>query len=85
MGGVDKKNDKIFKKILSDETEMAVFLCQFLKLKIKPNELEKYKNSFITQNINPKNQILYINTKIKMFIICQNSNQKQIKICQEEF
>ena len=29
MEGVDKKNDKIFKKILSAETEMAVFLCQF--------------------------------------------------------
>ena len=41
MGGVDKKNDKIFKKILSDEKEMAVFLCQFLKFKIKPNEREE--------------------------------------------
>ena len=47
MGGVDKKNDKIFKKILSDEKEMAVFLCQFLKLKIKPNELEKYNTGFL--------------------------------------
>ena len=54
IGGVDKKHDKIFKKILSDEKEMSIFLGKFLGLDVKENELQKYKNSFITQKYKSK-------------------------------
>lgn len=60
IGGVDKKHDKIFKKILSDEREMSIFLGDFLKLDVKENELEKYKNSFITERYKSKeSDIIY--------------------------
>ena len=76
MGGVDKKNDKIFKKILSDEKEMAVFLCQFLKLKIKPNELEKYKNSFITQKYKSKeSDIVYKNKNKDVYYLVEQQSK----------
>lgn len=76
MGGVDKKNDKIFKKILSDETEMAVFLCQFLKLKIKPNELEKYKNSFITQKYKSKeSDIVYKHKNKNVYYLLEQQSK----------
>ena len=76
MGGVDKKNDKIFKKILSDEKEMAVFLCQFLKLEIKPNELEKYKNSFITQKYKSKeSDIVYKNKNKDVYYLVEQQSK----------
>ena len=76
MGGVDKKNDKIFKKILSDEKEMAVFLCQFLKLNIKPNELEKYKNSFITQKYKSKeSDIVYKNKNKDVYYLVEQQSK----------
>ena len=42
IGGVDKKHDKIFKKILSDEIEMSIFLGDFLKLDVKENEIKEF-------------------------------------------
>ena len=60
IGGVDKKHDKIFKKILSDEREMSIFLGDFLGLDVKENELEKYKNSFITKKYkNKESDMIY--------------------------
>ena len=72
IGGVDKKNDKI----LSDEKEMAVFLCQFLKFKIKPNELEKYKNSFITQKYKSKeSDIVYKNKNKDVYYLVEQQSK----------
>ena len=60
IGGIDKKHDKIFKKILSDEREMSIFLGDFLGLEVKENELEKYKNSFITKKYkNKESDMIY--------------------------
>lgn len=49
IGGVDKKHDKAFKNILSEVSEMAKFLSQYLGLEVEEENLEKYKNSFITR------------------------------------
>ena len=57
---IDKKHDKIFKSILSDVKEMQRFLKDFLEMEVNVENLEKYKNSFITSNYkNKESDIIY--------------------------
>lgn len=53
-GEINKKHDKLLKKILTDKKEMALFINQFLlpKKKIEETDLTNCKNSYI----NPKYQ-----------------------------
>ena len=60
IDSIDKKHDKIFKNILSDVKEMQEFLKDFLEMEVNVEDLEKYKNSFITSNYkNKESDIIY--------------------------
>lgn len=60
IDSIDKKHDKIFKNILSDVKEMQKFLKDFLEMEVDAENLEKYKNSFITSNFkNKESDIIY--------------------------
>ena len=60
IDSIDKKHDKIFKNILSDVKEMQRFLKDFLEMEVNVENLEKYKNSFITSNYkNKESDIIY--------------------------
>lgn len=60
IDSIDKKHDKIFKNILSDVKEMQQFLKDFLEMEVNAENLEKYKNSFITSNFkNKESDIIY--------------------------
>lgn len=60
IDSIDKKHDKIFKNILSDVKEMQRFLKDFLEMEVNAENLEKYKNSFITSNFkNKESDIIY--------------------------
>lgn len=60
IDSIDKKHDKIFKNILSSVKEMQQFLKDFLEMEVNAENLEKYKNSFITSNYkNKESDIIY--------------------------
>lgn len=60
IDSIDKKHDKIFKNILSNVKEMQRFLKDFLEMEVNAENLEKYKNSFITSNYkNKESDIIY--------------------------
>lgn len=65
IGGVDKKHDKTFKNILSDIKEMSKFLSQYLNLEVNEEDLEKYKNSFITSTYKSKESYMIYKQKDK--------------------
>ena len=65
IGGVDKKHDKTFKNILSDIKEMSKFLSQYLNLEVNEEDLEKYKNSFITSTYKSKESDMIYKQKDK--------------------
>ena len=62
---VDKKHDKTFKNILSDIKEMSKFLSQYLNLEVNEEDLEKYKNSFITSTYKSKESDMIYKQKDK--------------------
>lgn len=50
----DKKHDKIFKEILQNSKEMAQFINNFTKHKVKAEELENYTENYITKDFKYK-------------------------------
>lgn len=51
----DKKHDKIFKDILQNKDEIADFISEFVKYKVKAEELEIYNPNYITKEYEYKN------------------------------
>ena len=58
---VNNEHDKVFRTILSDKKEAVIFINKTLKLNLTEDELEKYKENYITENlINKETDIEYI-------------------------
>lgn len=67
IGVIDKKHDKLIKKVLTDKKEMSLFINQFLlpKKKIEENELINCKNSYINPKCQNKEADLVYHNKDK--------------------
>ena len=73
---VKLKHDKSFKEILSDKTEMAVFLEQFIKIKIKPEELEEQKNNYINKQFERREaDIIYRIKNKEIYILLEHQSK----------
>lgn len=72
-------HDKLFRDLLSDKKELAVFLNEYLGLDISEDELEKYNSSFITKNYeNSEADIVYKLKDKKVFILIEHQSSKQL-------
>ena len=68
-------HDKLFRDLLSDKKELAIFLNEYLGLDISENELEKYNSSFITKNYeNSEADIVYKLKDKKVFILIEHQS-----------
>ena len=75
---INNKHDKTFKIILENKEEAADFINKVIdfKEKIKPEELEKYNKSFITQNLKIQEaDIVYKLKNKKIFILIEHQTK----------
>ena len=71
---INNEHDKIFRTILNNTKEAISFINKTLNIQITENELEKYKENYITENlINKETDIVY---KIKDDKITNNLIEK---------
>lgn len=68
-------HDKLFRDLLSDKKELAVFLNTYTGIEVAENELEKYNSSFITKNYeNSEADIVYKLKDKKVFILIEHQS-----------
>ena len=73
---VNNEHDKIFRTILSDKKEAVIFINKTLNLKLKENEIEKYKENYITENlINKETDIVYKIKNKNVFILIEHQTK----------
>ena len=78
---IDKKHDKIFKSILSDVKEMQRFLKDFLEMEVNVENLEKYKNSFITSNYkNKESDIIYKQKDKQIYYLIEHQSSLDLNM-----
>ena len=80
---INNEHDKIFRKILDNKQEAANFINKTLKLKktIKPEQLEKYNSSFITENLqNRESDVIYKIKDKKIFILIEHQTKIDYKM-----
>ena len=68
-------HDKLFRDLLSDKKELAIFLNEYLGLDISEDELEKYNSSFVTKNYeNSEADIVYKLKDKNVFILIEHQS-----------
>ena len=68
-------HDKLFRDLLSDKKELAVFLNTYTGIEVAEDELEKYNSSFITKNYkNSEADIVYKLKDKKVFILIEHQS-----------
>ena len=80
---INNEHDKIFRKILDNKQEAANFINKTLKLKkpIKPEQLEKYNSSFITEKLqNRESDVVYKIKDKKLFILIEHQTKIDYKM-----
>ena len=80
---INNEHDKIFRKILDNKQEAANFINKTLNLKkkIKPEQLEKYNCSFITEKLqNRESDVIYKIKDKKIFILIEHQTKIDYKM-----
>ncbi len=73
---VNNEHDKVFKTILSNKKEAVIFINKTLKLNLTEDELEKYKENYITENlINKETDIVYKIKDKNVFILIEHQTK----------
>ena len=73
---VNNEHDKVFRTILSDKKEAVIFINKTLNLELKENEIEKYKENYITENlINKETDIVYKIKNKNVFILIEHQTK----------
>ena len=73
---VNNEHDKVFRTILSDKKEAVIFINKTLKLNLKEDEIEKYKENYITENlINKETDIVYKIKNKNVFILIEHQTK----------
>ena len=73
---VNNEHDKVFKTILSNKKEAIIFINKTLDLNLKENEIEKYKENYITENlINKETDIVYKIKNKNVFILIEHQTK----------
>ena len=73
---VNNEHDKVFRTILSDKKEAVIFINKTLNLELKKNEIEKYKENYITENlINKETDIVYKIKNKNVFILIEHQTK----------
>ena len=73
---VNNEHDKVFRTILSNKKEAIIFINKTLDLKLKENEIEKYKENYITENlINKEIDIVYKIKNKNVFILIEHQTK----------
>lgn len=81
IGGIDKKHDKSFKNILSEVDEMSKFLSQYLGWEVKKEDLEKYKNSFITKQYkNKESDTIYKHKNKEIYYLIEHQSTIDVRM-----
>lgn len=80
---IHQKHDKSFKDVLSNREEMAFLLKELVGIEVDAKELQEYKNEFITKQYGKKQaDIIYRNTKKKIYYIVEHQSSKDRKMPQ---
>ena len=73
---INNEHDKIFRTILNNTKEAISFINKTLNMQITENELEKYKENYITENlINKETDIVYKIRNKKVFILIEHQTK----------
>lgn len=73
---VKQKHDKSFKDILSDKEEMALFLSQFIDIKLNSNELDELKNNYINKQFEKReSDIIYKIKNKEIYILVEHQSK----------
>lgn len=73
---VNNEHDKVFRTILSNKKEAVIFINKTLNLELKENEIEKYKENYITENlINKETDIVYKIKNKNVFILIEHQTK----------
>ena len=73
---VNNEHDKVFRTILDDKKEAVTFINKTLNLKLKKEEIEKYKENYITEElINNQTDIVYKIKDKKVFILIEHQTK----------
>lgn len=73
---VNNEHDKVFRTILDDKKEAVTFINKTLELDLKEEELEKYKENYITEElINNQTDIVYKIKDKKVFILIEHQTK----------
>ena len=81
--GIDKKHDKMLKKILSNKKEIIKFLKDFLEIQeeIKEEEIEEYPTEFITKDYEEKrSDLLYKLKNEPVYFLIEHQSTKDKKM-----
>lgn len=73
---INNENDKVFRTILNDKKEAIFFINKILQLKLTENQIEKYKENYITEDlINKQTDIVYKIKDKKVFILIEHQTK----------
>lgn len=73
---VNNEHDKVFRTILDDKKEAVTFINKTLELNLKEEELEKYKENYITEDLmNNQTDIVYKIQNKKVFILIEHQTK----------
>ena len=73
---VNNEHDKIFRTILDDKKEAVSLINKALNIKLEENQIEKYKEKYITENlINKETDIVYKIKNKKAFILIEHQTK----------
>ena len=73
---VNNEHDKVFRTILSNKKEAVIFINKTLKLNLKEDEIEKYKENYITENlINKETDVVYKIKNKNVFILIEHQTK----------
>ena len=74
---INNEDDKICRKMLDIKEEATGFINKKLNIKIKPEQLEKYNRSFVTNNLeNRESDIIYKIKGKNIFFIIEHQTKK---------
>ena len=74
---IHQKHDKSFKDALSEPKEMAFFLKEFIDIEVQKEEIQEYKNEFITkQYVKRQADVIYKNKQKEIYYIVEHQSSK---------
>jgi predicted transposase/invertase (TIGR01784 family) len=73
---INNEHDKVFRTILDDKKEAISFINKVLDLTLEENEIEKYKENYVTENlINKETDIVYKIKNRNVFILIEHQTK----------